>query len=53
MLYKAALTEAAHAEGRGEEGEMPPAVVPHPYTLALGVLSIQKVCRFCAFASFM
>ena len=43
MLYKAALTEASMTDGLGEECDTPPAVAPHPYTLALGVLSIQKV----------
>ena len=45
MLYKAALREAAAVVS--EEDERPPATfnpnAPHPYTLALGVLSVQKV----------
>ena len=42
MLYKAAMTEAsAKAQLSGDQEE--PIAAPHPYTLALGVLSIQKV----------
>lgn len=49
MLYRAALTEATRAEGKQEGVDTPSVVVPHPYTLALGVLSIQKVCTVCTY----
>ncbi|XP_064387362.1 kinesin-like protein KIF23 [Halichondria panicea] len=53
MLYKAALTEASMTDGLGEECDTPPAVAPHPYTLALGVLSIQKyLLEDCSVESF-
>lgn len=59
MLYKAALREAAAVVSEEDEG--PPAAVfnpnaPHPYTLALGVLCVQKYisdeCSSCSLAEF-
>ena len=45
MLYKAALKDTvASAESTEEEGAAPASTsAPHPYYMALGVLSIQKV----------
>lgn len=47
LLYKAALKEAAANAKLAAESESedvsPRVVTPHPYTLALGVISIQKV----------
>ena len=48
LLYKAAMNEAAAAaaaQSKDSPDSVSSAVVaaPHPYTLALGVLSIQKV----------
>ena len=44
MLYKAALTDASNHQNTQEDGESPlVSIAPHPYFLALGVLSIQKV----------
>ena len=45
MLYKAALKDtAASGESTEEEGsDSPAASAPHPYHMALGVLSLQKV----------
>ena len=43
MLYKAALTDASKGQNTSN-GESPLSpVAPHPYYLALGVVSIQKV----------
>ena len=41
MLYKAALKETKAVDTEAKSEEAP----PHPYLLALGVLSIQKVRR--------
>ena len=45
MLYKAALKDtAASGESTEEEGsDSPDTSAPHPYHMALGVLSLQKV----------
>ncbi len=44
LLYKAAMKEAAVSPAESEGATDGPAVAaPHPYMLALGVLSIQKV----------
>lgn len=45
MLYKAAIkeAEAIKIHSSREEGDHTPIPAPHPYTLALEVLSIQKV----------
>lgn len=52
MLYKAALKDTASSgESAEEEGAAPAvAAAPHPYHMALGVLSIQKVTAdWCCF----
>ena len=45
LLYKAALKDAA-AQAKDAEKivDGPVVATPHPYVLALGVISIQKVC---------
>ena len=50
MLYKAALKDTATSgESTEEEGPAAPTAssAPHPYHMALGVLSIQKVLVGC------
>ncbi len=45
LLYKAAMSEAAQSRSSSSSSSSSSPVVatPHPYVLALGVLSIQKV----------
>lgn len=41
LLYKQAMKEAKEAE---KTSDVPVVATPHPYVLALGVISIQKAC---------
>ena len=45
LLYKQAMKEAAAQAKEAEKAsDVPVVATPHPYVLALGVISIQKVC---------
>ena len=47
MLYKAALKDTSTISSVELDEEVISATIaPHPYFMALGVLSIQKVCYF-------